>query len=122
MFNLTPAAAQQIRKSAAQSDTQDLALRVAARLETDGTLQYGMGFDEPCDEDMKLDLHGIAVVIADQSQELLATTTLDFVELEPGDFQFIFGDNLGASAAVKSSGCGSGACASGGCAAKGRVH
>ena len=81
-----------------------------------------MGFDEPRDEDMKLDLHGIAVVIADQSQELLATTTLDFVELEPGDFQFIFGDNLAASEAVTSSGCGSGACASGGCASKGRVH
>lgn len=122
MFNLTPAAARQIRESATQSGAQDMALRVAAKLETDGTLQYGMGFDEPREEDMKLDLHGIAVVIADQSQELLATTTLDFVELEPGDFQFIFGENLSASDASTSSGCGNGACASGGCASKGSVH
>jgi iron-sulfur cluster assembly protein len=122
MFSLTLAAAQQIRKSAAQSGTQDMALRVAAKLDSEGTLQYGMGFDEPCDEDMKLDLYGIAVVIADQSQELLAKTVLDFVELEPGDFQFIFGEDLPAPSAEASTGCGSSACASGGCASKGRVH
>jgi len=61
MFNLTPAAAQQIQQAAQASGAAELALRVAAKKDADGDLQYGMGFDDPKDEDMKLDLEGVAV-------------------------------------------------------------
>ena len=81
MFSLTTAAAQQIQQAAGASGATDLALRIAAKVDADGSLQYGMGFDEPKDEDMRLDLAGIAVVIGGESQELLADTVLDFVEL-----------------------------------------
>jgi len=69
-----------------------MALRIAAKVDADGSMQYGMGFDDPKDEDMKLDLDGVAVVIADESQALLDDTVLDYVELEPGEFNFIFID------------------------------
>ena len=125
MFSLTPAAAQQIQQAASSSGATDLALRIAAKVDSDGSLQYGMGFDDPKDEDMRLDLAGVAVVIGGESQELLADTVLDFVELTPGEFNFIFSEGSGsacASEAAASSGCGSTGCGSGGCASKGRTH
>jgi len=92
MFTLTNAAARQIQQAASASGTQEMALRIAAKVDADGSMQYGMGFDDPKDEDMKLDLDGVAVVIADESQALLDDTVLDYVELEPGEFNFIFID------------------------------
>lgn len=125
MFNLTPAAAQQIQQAANASGASDLALRIAAKVDPDGSLQYGMGFDEPQDEDMRLDLGGIAVVIGGESQELLNDTVLDFVELTPGEFNFIFCEGSAsacASEGTASGGCGNTGCGSGGCASKGRTH
>ena len=125
MFTLTSAAARQIQQAASASGADEMALRIAARIEADGSMQYGMGFDDPKDEDMKLDLEGVAVVIADESQELLDDTTLDYVELEPGEFNFIFIDarqSQGAPEPAPSGGCGSGGCSTGGCASKGRTH
>ena len=46
MFSLTNAAAQQIQQAAHQAQAKDMALRVAARRLPDGSLDYGMGFDE----------------------------------------------------------------------------
>jgi iron-sulfur cluster assembly protein len=125
MFTLTTSAAQQIQQAAASSGAQEMALRIAAKIDPDGSKQYGMGFDDPTEEDMKLDLKGVAVVIAGESQVLLADTVLDYVELNPGEFNFIFIDARDFQDEIEpapSGGCGSGACATGGCASKGRTH
>ncbi len=127
MFTLTTSAAQQIQQAAASSGAQEMALRIAAKIDPDGSKQYGMGFDDPTEEDMKLDLKGVAVVIAGESQVLLADTVLDYVELNPGEFNFIFIDARDFEDEVDpepapSGACGSGACATGGCASKGRTH
>jgi len=125
MFTLTTAAARQIQLAARSSDAEEMALRIAAKIDPDGSMQYGMGFDEPRDEDMKLDLEGVAVVIADESQKLLFETVLDYVELNPGEFNFIFIDarqSQGESEQAPGGGCGSGGCSTGGCASKGRTH
>ncbi|MDX1824711.1 MAG: iron-sulfur cluster assembly accessory protein [Thiohalomonadales bacterium] len=91
MFNVTPAAAEQIRTSAKQGQMEGMPLRVAAMLDNDGSLQYAMGFaDAESDEDLSCDSEGIKIVIAPASYELLKGTTLDYVELEPGQFNFIF--------------------------------
>ncbi len=123
MFTLTSAAARQIQQAATDSGANDMALRIAARPESDGSVQYGMGFDDATDNDMKLVLEGVAVLIAAQHQDLLDDTVLDFVELEPGEFNFIFMDASVAperpAPATSAGGCGSGGCASGGCASKG---
>lgn len=126
MFALTPAAARQIQVTANDTGAQEMALRIAARIGTDGSMEFGMGFDDPTDEDMKLDLDGVAVVIADDSQVLLADTVLDYVELNPGEFNFIFMD-AGAAAcdtppAASGGGCGGGSCGGGGCGSSGRAH
>lgn len=125
MFTLSSAAARQIQQAAIASGAQEMVLRIAARVDADGSMQYGMGFDDPNDEDMKLDLDGVAVVIADEHQELLNETLLDYVELQPGEFNFIFIDGRqprGAPEQASPGGCGSGGCSGGGCGSKKRTH
>ncbi|MDE2092959.1 MAG: hypothetical protein KGI87_03825 [Burkholderiales bacterium] len=91
MITLTSPAAEQIRLSAQQGRMEGLPLRVAAVHNDDGSLHYGMGFD---DVERKGDMHftsqGIDVVISPMSMDLLRGTIIDYVELEPGQFQFIF--------------------------------
>jgi iron-sulfur cluster assembly protein len=123
MFKLTPTAAQQIQQAAQTSGAVEMALRIAAKMDAQGELQYGMGFDEPQDEDMRLDLEGVAVLIGNESQALLSDTLLDFVELEPGEFNFVFIPSNHPSCSAtepSSSGCASGAC--NGCTSKGTTH
>jgi iron-sulfur cluster assembly protein len=117
MLTVTPAAVAQIRTAAESSDAVGMALRVAARLAPDGSVEYGMGFDEACNDDEPQQVEGLTVVVAPESQPLLRDTVLDWVELEPGDYRFIFVPPQGASASQASatrSGCGSGACGGGG--------
>ena len=113
MFSLTAEAASQIRESVARSGATDAALRVAARRETDGSIVYGMGFDERREGDMPLEVEGIQLLIAAPSQALLQATRLDFVELEPGQFNFVFiaGDAVPEDKPPRN-GCGSGGCGS----------
>ncbi|MDP1524260.1 MAG: iron-sulfur cluster assembly accessory protein [Rhodocyclaceae bacterium] len=92
MFTLTPAAAEQIRQAAdGQPDIPNEAptLRIAAKLE-EGEIVYGMGFDEERENDIVLETEGVTLLIAPRSQLLLEGAVLDFVELKPGEFQFIF--------------------------------
>ncbi len=123
MFQVTSAAAQQIRTAAARSDSIGLALRVAARQIADGSIEYGMGFDTPRDDDEPLEFDGLTVVVDPPCQPLLEATVLDWVELEPGAFAFIFipPDAIVADREPEppaSGGCGSGGC--GGCSSRGQ--
>lgn len=125
MFTLTSAAAQQILTAAQASGAQDLALRVAARQESDGSIGYGMGFDDSGDNDMRLEIEGVSVVIAEHHRELLDDTVLDFVEIEPGEFNFIFiGQQPVDAGGCAPQGCGSTGCGGGGggCGSKGAAH
>ena len=114
MFKLTPAAAEQIR-SAADSQADHPALRVAAKIDDDGEISYGMGFDEERENDLVLDCEGVRLLISPHSQELLDEATLDFVELRPGEFQFIFINPKDGACAGRERASGCGSCG-GGCA------
>ena len=110
MFTLTPAAADQIARAAAEQPDNQCALRVAAKHdEKDGELVYGMGFDEKREDDLVLDANGIAILISPLSQPLLEDTTLDFSEVQPGEFQYVFRAGCTAPSAAKNCGsCGGG--------------
>ena len=91
MFNVTPQAAEQIKKSAPSPHAgETLALRIAARQLPDGEIDYGMGYDEQRALDLEIAIMGINILIGPNSRDLLEGYTLDFVELEPGQFHFIF--------------------------------
>ncbi len=90
MITITPAAAAQIRKSAESTKSQNMFLRIAARRDEDGSIHYGMGFDERGENDMHVNSEGIDVLISDANKEFLMGAVLDFVEINPGENQFIF--------------------------------
>ena len=90
MIKVTLEAAKQILLSAQQGKTESTPLRIAATKNDDGSIHYGMGFDENKDNDIAIKTEGIDVVVSPESAELLKNTTLDFVELEAGKSQFIF--------------------------------
>ncbi len=90
MITITEQAATQIRQAAEQADAANLFLRLAAKIEDDGKFEYGMGFDERRDNDMLWQSAGVRVLVAPACKDLLEGVTLDYVELNPGDFRFIF--------------------------------
>ena len=90
MFKVTKSAASQIRDSSRNGDTEELALRIAATRKPDGAIEYQMGFDEIGVEDVLLNSRGVDVVFTNSQKELLNGTVLDYVEIEPGEFRFIF--------------------------------
>jgi iron-sulfur cluster assembly protein len=91
MITVTPAAAEQIRLSARQGQMDGLAMRIAATRNPDGSIHYGMGFDDNrLEGDFHLASQGIDLVVSASSMLLLSGMTVDYVEIEPGTFQFIF--------------------------------
>lgn len=87
MFTITPEAAIQIKKN----NTDDLPLRVAAKYLEDGSIHYGMGFDDRgLDEDITIKSEGINIVIEASCVPILNDTTLDFVKLDSDEENFIY--------------------------------
>jgi iron-sulfur cluster assembly protein len=116
MFNVTPAAATELLAAAARSDADGMALRIAARALADGSIEYGMGFDDERENDESADYNGLTVLLGVKSRPYLAGTLLDYVEVEPGQYGFVFvagdaaPDDDTAAAAPARSGCGGGGC------------
>jgi len=90
MITITPNAAKQIRKASEQVDAEDMYLRLAAKREDGGEIEYGMGFDDMGGQDQIYTSEGIDVLISDSCKDLLLGTTLDYVEISPGQHEFIF--------------------------------
>ncbi|MEK6663434.1 MAG: iron-sulfur cluster assembly accessory protein [Pseudomonadota bacterium] len=90
-FIVTPQAAEQIKSTAQQGEVaEEPNLRIAARSLPDGSIDYGMGFDEQREFDFEFVSQGVNILIGPTSRALLEGVTLDFVEMEPGQFHFIF--------------------------------
>ena len=90
MFTLTKAAAEQVLQAAKQSGTDEMVLRVAASRAADGAIEYQMGFDQSSEDDIVFTSEGVKIAVAPEYVPLLDKATMDFVELVPGDQQFIF--------------------------------
>lgn len=90
MITITPQAAAQIRLASEQTDSEDMYLRLAAKREADGGIEYGMGFDDMGGQDQIYTSEGAQVLIADSCKDLLRGATLDYVEISPGEHEFIF--------------------------------
>ncbi len=91
--SITQTAAQQIKKSAVESQTDNLPLRIAVTVKPDGSFHYGMGFDDVGNAkgvDITYHSNGVDIVIAKTSYELLKGTVVDYAELEPKQFHFVF--------------------------------
>ncbi len=90
MFKLTATAAEQILKAANQGGAEGMSLRLAAAQQPDGDIDYRMGFDELTEDDIRMTCEGIDVIMTPEQVPLLDQATMDYVEIEPGQFHFIF--------------------------------
>ncbi len=90
LITLSASAIAQIKTANQQDDMQGLALRIAAKMNADETIEYGMGFDSPKEDDAQETIDGITIVIAPDCIELLNGAHMDFIELEAGKTNFIF--------------------------------
>jgi len=113
MFTVTLEAQKQIRIAAEQSGAAKLPLRLAAKRNPDGSFDYGMGFDEVDDDDLSYRFGEIEVVFDAQYGPMLHGATLDYVEIEPGQYSFIVlnpNDPHYVAPGSDAGGCGSGGC------------
>ena len=90
MISITPQAVEQILKSAQQSGVGGVCLRLAARLDEQGVIDYGMGFDEPAEGDVQVESGPVKVLVSPGCVELLTGATLDYIEINPGELRFVF--------------------------------
>ena len=90
MLKVTKDAAQQIRNAVASSGADKMGLRVAAKRAPDGSIEYGMGFDAERANDIEIFTEGLTVLVSPHSKPLLDGLVVDYVELNPGSFEFIF--------------------------------
>ena len=92
-ISITETAANQIKKSVLETQAEAMPLRIAATKNADGSIHYGMGFDDvgnKQENDHTYSSRGISIVVAASSHDLLKGTVIDYVELEPKQFHFVF--------------------------------
>ncbi|HXZ91474.1 MAG TPA: iron-sulfur cluster biosynthesis family protein [Burkholderiales bacterium] len=77
-LSITQRAAEEVRRAAAASGTEGLALRVAAKQEEDGSVLLGIGFDEERVRDDVIEMAGVTLLVSEHSRGLLEDMVLDF--------------------------------------------
>ena len=90
MLKLTDAAIQQVKLSAESNDSVGDPLRLAAEMKEDGSIVYLIGFDEAKDDDVHVQSGDVEIVIEPKYVRLLDGATMDYVQVEEGEFRFIF--------------------------------
>jgi len=93
-MKITETAAKQILLQANESDSRHLGLRIAAKRMADGGIDYAMGFDEQQEADASYSKHGVTLLISPTSQDMLDKATLDYVEMDDGEREFVFHNPL----------------------------
>ncbi|HOL36448.1 MAG TPA: hypothetical protein PLZ50_07320 [Rubrivivax sp.] len=108
MFSITPRALAELQAAVARSEAHGMALRIAARERADGSIQFGMGFDEERENDQAVRLQELTVLLGASSRPHLLRTVLDCIEVERGRYDFVFRPQSGADGrdAGQGSGCG----------------
>jgi len=94
VLTITEEAALQIRR-AAQGEEGEATLRLAARRVEDGSVDFGLGFDRERSGDTRVPFEGAIVVVAEASRTLLEDSIVDYREVEPGEFRFVFATAAG---------------------------
>jgi iron-sulfur cluster assembly protein len=78
-LSITARAAQEVRRAAAASGADEMALRVAAKRDGDGGVLLGIGFDTERANDELIETAGVTLLVSHHSRDLLEDMVLDFV-------------------------------------------
>jgi iron-sulfur cluster assembly protein len=90
IISFYPTAIAQVKTNLQDSEHSNMALRIAANMAADETINYGMGFDEIKEDDVQFTFEGVNFLVSPDCVELLNGAHVDFVELEEGQHHFIF--------------------------------
>jgi iron-sulfur cluster assembly protein len=91
MITISKNAASQIELSAQQTGITSTPMRVAIRKLENGKLHYALGFDDAISKhDVQFKSQGIDLVISPESLDLGRELTIDYVQLDSGENNFIF--------------------------------
>ncbi len=90
IFYITDSAAKQIKEASEKADSKEWPLRIAVNVENNGKFNYLMGFDQSKEEDLRLKINDIDLIISPECMTNLKNCKLDYVEIEKNNFQFIF--------------------------------
>ena len=90
IFEISDSAAEQIKKSSESSKSSEWPLRIAVNVDSNGKFNYRMGFDNSKEEDLRLKVNGIEIIISPDCMIHLKNCKLDYVKLEEGKNEFIF--------------------------------
>lgn len=92
MITVSKSAAEQIKVSAKEGESEGFALRLSASKRDDGSIDYVMGFaDRDMDDDVFFESEGVKIIVSASCFELLKNTELDYVKLDDTEeMQFIF--------------------------------
>ncbi len=90
IISFSPAAIAQIKTNIQDSEHSAMALRIAATMTADETINYGIGFDETKEGDVQFTDDGINFLVNPDCLELLNGAHVDYVEVENDQHHFIF--------------------------------
>jgi len=90
IISFSPAAIAQIKTNMQDSEHSAMALRIAATMSADETINYGMGFDETKEGDVQFTDDGVNFLISPDCLELLNGAHVDYVDVENDQHHFIF--------------------------------
>ncbi|MCB1733552.1 MAG: iron-sulfur cluster assembly accessory protein [Gammaproteobacteria bacterium] len=90
MLTITADAADFIRQSAEQGNTQGMSLRVAAQRKENGEIEYAIGFDNATDDDIEFKTADVKVIVSPVYADLLQNCVMDYAEIAPGERRIIF--------------------------------
>ena len=91
MIKITDQAQLIFKKEIAKEENKGFKLRLAAMKKDDKECQYALGFDDNITKNDKiLNIDEIEVIMSNVSFEICDGMTIDYVELEKNQFNFIF--------------------------------
>jgi iron-sulfur cluster assembly protein len=90
IISFSPAAIAQIKTNIQDSEHSAMALRIAATMSADETINYGMGFDETKEGDVQFTDDGVNFLVSSDCLELLNGAHVDYVDVENDQHHFIF--------------------------------
>src|SRR3954452_8630374 len=103
MIDISETASEKIKEMLAQEETPNMFLRIGVKEGGCSGFSYGMGFDdEKHEQDKELTVHGVKVIVDEESSKYLNGLEIDFKESAMGGGFTIHNPN-----ATATCGCGS---------------
>jgi len=91
MINITNEAAAAFKKEIQKEVNKGFKLRIAVMKNKDSNFHYALGFDDNITSNDKiLNIQDIEIIISNISHEMCDDMTIDYVQLEKNQYNFIF--------------------------------